>query len=194
MRRAHRLAALLLLTAALPVLAGCEDFDPDKLDIFHLSEKKKLPGERKEVFPGGVPGVTQGVPAEYMKGYKAPDDTANADATLPPASKVNPGDEDASAALKSDTASPTPAEKPKPKPKRKAKVKPKPAPQPAQVNIQASPPGQQPPWPANTPQPQAAQSPWPATNQQTQSPSAPAQNEASSPWPAPPAPGTFGKQ
>jgi len=185
MRRAHRLAAFVLLTVALPVLAGCEDFDPDQLDIFHLSEKKKLPGERKEVFPGGVPGVTQGVPPEYMKGYKAPDDTANADGALPPASKVNPGDEDASAALKQETTSPTPAEKPKPKPKRKAKAKPKPAQQPAQVTIQASPPGQQSPWPATTPQPQAAQSPWPN--------STPPASNSNNPWPAPPPPGTFSR-
>src|SRR4029078_3513424 len=50
-------------------LAGCSGgFDMDKLDIFGLSEKKKLPGERKDLFPGGVPGVTQGIPPEYIQG------------------------------------------------------------------------------------------------------------------------------
>ena len=63
------LAALLALA---PVLAGCEDFDMDKLDVFGLNKKKKLPGERKEVFPGGVPGVTQGIPPEYLKGNQPP--------------------------------------------------------------------------------------------------------------------------
>ena len=184
MRRRHRLILLALFVAAAPVLAGCENFDPDSLDIFHLNDKKKLPGERKEVFPGGVPGVTQGVPPEYMKGYQPPQ-TANADETLPPGAKVNPGDEDAAAALKpgKKTAAIEPAQKPKPKkPKAKAKTT-----QPAQVTIQAPAQGQQSPWPAanqQQQQPQQAQSPWPA----------PSQNEAPSPWPAPPAPGTFSKQ
>jgi len=183
MRRPHRLIFLALLVAVAPVLAGCENFDLDNLDVFHLNEKKKLPGERKELFPGGVPGVTQGVPPEYMKGYQPPPETANADETLPPAAKVNPGDEDALAALKSEqkTAAVEPTEKPKPK-KRKAKAKP--AQQPARVTIQAPAQGQQSPWPATNQQPQQAQSPWPA----------PPQSEAPSPWPAAPAPGTFSKQ
>ena len=100
MRRMQRLAVLAVLLAAAPVLAGCEDFDTDKFDIFHLGDKKKLPGERKELFPGGVPGVTQGVPPEYLKGNQPSPETGNADEALPPAAKVNPGDEDASAALK----------------------------------------------------------------------------------------------
>ena len=76
MRRMHRIVLLAGLVALAPVLAGCEDFDMDKLDIFHLNEKKKLPGERKELFPQGVPGVTQGIPPEYMKGNQPPPDTA----------------------------------------------------------------------------------------------------------------------
>ena len=76
MRRLHRIVLLAGLIALAPVLAGCEDFDMDKLDIFHLNEKKKLPGERKELFPQGVPGVTQGIPPEYLKGNQPPPDTA----------------------------------------------------------------------------------------------------------------------
>jgi hypothetical protein len=195
--RLRRFAVLAVLAAAGPLLAGCENFDPDSLDFFHLNEKKKLPGERKELFPGGVPGVSQGVPPEYLKGNQQQPDAA-ADATLPPGAKVNPGDEDASAALKpkTDTASveaAQPAEPPKPKVKRKPK------PQtaqhaPAQVTVQptaqqpASAQQAQPAWPAPPPpqppqQAQPAQSPWPAANQ-------PADN---SPWPAPPAPGTFSR-
>jgi len=186
MRRPPRLILLALFVAAAPLLAGCENFDPDSLDIFHLNEKKKLPGERRELFPGGVPGVSQGVPPEYMKGYQPPSETASADdEKLPPAAKVNPGDEDAAAALKPEqkTAAVEPTEKPKPK-KRKAKAKP--AQQPAQVTIRAPAQGQQSPWPATNQQQQQqqAQSPWPA----------PPQNEAPSPWPAAPAPGTFSKQ
>ena len=163
----------------------------DKLDVFHLGDKKKLPGERKELFPDGVPGVTQGVPPEYLKGYQPPPETANADETLPPAAKVNPGDEDASAALKpkAETAAVEP-ETPKPKPKRKPKPKTAAAQRaPAQVTIQPAAQGQpaaaaqqQSPWPAQNPPPQQAQSPWPAANQTN-----------NSPWPAPPPPGTFSR-
>ncbi len=52
MRRMYRTVLMAGLVALAPVLAGCENFDMDQLDIFHLNEKKKLPGERKEVFPG----------------------------------------------------------------------------------------------------------------------------------------------
>jgi hypothetical protein len=180
MRHARRLAVLATLLATGVLLAGCEDFDMDKLDVFHLGDKKKLPGERHELFPEGVPGVTQGVPPEYMKGYQPPPEQS-AD-TLPPGAKVNPGDEDASAVLKpeSKTAAIEPVEKPKSKPKRK----PKPKPVTAQITIQPANSAQS-PWPASPgqAQQQSAQSPWP-------DPKKPADNTA---WPAPPPPGSFSK-
>ena len=83
MRRLHRIVLLAGMVALAPVLAGCENFDMDKLDIFNLSQKKKLPGERKELFPQGVPGVTQGIPPEYMKGNQPPPDTALAPGSAP---------------------------------------------------------------------------------------------------------------
>ncbi|MDP2410723.1 MAG: hypothetical protein Q8M26_10615, partial [Pseudolabrys sp.] len=67
-RRLHSVAMLAGLVMLTPVLSGCESLDLDKLDVFGLSEKRKLPGERKPVFPEGVPGVTQGIPPEYIKG------------------------------------------------------------------------------------------------------------------------------
>ena len=77
MRTIHRVALLTVLATFVPALAACSGgFDPDKLDVFGLSEKKKLPGERKDVFPGGVPGVSQGIPPEYMKGSQPPVDAA----------------------------------------------------------------------------------------------------------------------
>ena len=76
MRRMHRIVLLAGLVALAPVLAGCENFDMDKLDVFGLNEKKKLPGDRKPVFPEGVPGVTQGIPPEFVKGNQPPPDTA----------------------------------------------------------------------------------------------------------------------
>ena len=58
---------LIGLTLALGlVLGGCETFEG------LLDSKKPLPGERKTVFPDGVPGVPQGVPRELVKGYQPP--------------------------------------------------------------------------------------------------------------------------
>jgi hypothetical protein len=70
MRRTQRIVLLITLALAAPVLAGCANFDPDSLDIFGLNEKKKLPGDRRAVFPEGVPGVSQGIPPEYLKGRR----------------------------------------------------------------------------------------------------------------------------
>jgi hypothetical protein len=76
MRRTKRIVFLITLALAMPVLAGCSNFDPDSLDVFGLNEKKKLPGERRAVFPEGVPGVSQGIPPEYLKGNQPPPETA----------------------------------------------------------------------------------------------------------------------
>jgi hypothetical protein len=72
MRRSQRLIAAAVLIALSGALASCgggglSSFDPtDMLDW--LDTKKKLPGERKPVFPEGVPGLEQGVPKEMYKG------------------------------------------------------------------------------------------------------------------------------
>jgi hypothetical protein len=105
MRRIQRIVMLAAFVAVLPVLAGCADFDMDKLDVFGLTDKKKLPGDRKPVFPEGVPGVTQGVPPQYIKGNQP----------APEAALVPPVE-----------AAPPPVEEPKPKPKRKVAAKPRP--------------------------------------------------------------------
>ena len=83
MRRIHRVIVLMSLLAIGPVLAGCSNFDPDNLDVFGLNEKKKLPGERKEVFPGGVPGVTQGIPPEYLRSNQEAAAAANTKKAAP---------------------------------------------------------------------------------------------------------------
>src|SRR5476651_2862471 len=67
-RRLQRIVLLTAFVAIAPVLVGCENFDMDKLDVFGLNEKKKLPGDRRPLFPEGVPGVSQGIPPEYVKG------------------------------------------------------------------------------------------------------------------------------
>lgn len=71
MRRPQRLIAATVLAAMSLALAGCSsgNFDPtDVMDWFDT--KKKLPGERRPVFPEGVPGVEQGVPRDMYKGTR----------------------------------------------------------------------------------------------------------------------------
>jgi len=182
MRRKYRtvLAAGLMVLA--PVLAGCADFDMDSLDIFHLNEKKKLPGERKEVFPGGVPGVTQGIPPEYLKGNQQQADTAQApapDGAAVPA----PGDKAAPPAAAAKTAAIEPAQQPKVKTKPKRKPKPAAAKQPpTRVTVQ----------PAAQSQGDGGQKlePWPGAAPQQQS----APPQGSDPWlSAPPPPSTMSR-
>ncbi|MBR1151965.1 hypothetical protein [Bradyrhizobium sp. JYMT SZCCT0428] len=88
MRRPHRLIAATVLIAFSSALAGCSslgNFDPtDMLDF--LDTKKKLPGERKPVFPDGVPGLEQGVPKDLYKGARQQQiDDPNAQAAVAPA-------------------------------------------------------------------------------------------------------------
>jgi hypothetical protein len=170
MRAIYRAFLVTGLVVLGPALTACSNFDMDKLDVFGLNEKKKLPGERKDVFPGGVPGVTQGIPPEYMRGNQPSPETAQS--LAPDQNKqAAAGDQDKNAAAE-------PEPKPKPKPKRVAKPKPA-SPPPAQAADQSS------PWPQQA-QPQTqqnAQSPWPA----------PAQANTASPWPSSPQPGTFSR-
>jgi outer membrane biosynthesis protein TonB len=174
MRMFLRAVAFAVLAAAMPALSGCTNFDLDSLDVFHLNEKKKLPGERKELFPGGVPGVTQGIPPEYVKGNQPPPETAQA--LQAPATEQNKAAEEAEPEKKAAAVEP----EPKPKPKRPAK--PRTASQATQAPAQ--PQQQMAPWPQQDPQPapQQAQSPWPATTQ-----------TAPAPWPSSPQPGTFSR-
>jgi hypothetical protein len=69
--RSQRVIAAAILIALSGALAGCSsgfsNFDPSDL-LDWLDTKKKLPGERKPVFPQGVPGLEQGVPKDLYKG------------------------------------------------------------------------------------------------------------------------------
>ncbi len=137
MRRAHRLIAATVLIALSGSLAGCggggmSGFDPSDLLDF-LDTKKKLPGERKPVFPEGVPGLQQGVPKELYRGAGAepapevapppakeprskratksnPDTKSKDRASRAPASAA-PADPDASSAEEGSTAAAPPAPK-----------------------------------------------------------------------------------
>jgi hypothetical protein len=108
MRRPQRLIAAAVLIAFSGALAGCSSgfgssFDPSDLLDF-LDTKKKLPGDRKPVFPDGVPGLEQGVPKELYKG--AQQDPQQQDANAAPTAPVAP-----------------PPEEPKPKQASKSKGK-----------------------------------------------------------------------
>jgi outer membrane biosynthesis protein TonB len=143
MRRVNRVTLAAALFALGLSLTGCESFDPDKFTDWLGTAKKPLPGERKPVFPEGVPGVQQGVPPELIKGNQPPPD-AN-----PPAVVVAPPEQEPEE---------KPAEKPKPKPKAKKTV------QRAQPTQETQPAQQQPqsaPWPAQPAQPQSPQTAWP---------------------------------
>jgi hypothetical protein len=160
MRILRNVVLISVLAAFGGVLAGC-----DSLDTFQFWDtKKKLPGERKPVFPEGVPGVSQGIPPELMKGYQEPQQATNpaAIAAEETAEKEEKPQKKAEA---------------KPKPKRTAR----PAPQPQNAQQQAD----QSPWPQQSPQQaapqQAQQAPWPSAQPQQ------------SPWPAAPPPGTFSR-
>jgi len=92
MRRTPRLIAAAVLIAFTGVLGGCSSFDPSDLLDF-LDTKKKLPGERKPVFPEGVPGLEQGVPKELYKGAQQQEDgsaVAALPAEPPPAEPAKP--------------------------------------------------------------------------------------------------------
>lgn len=195
MKRVVGVAVLLAFSFA---LAGCEDFDADKLDVFHLNEKKKLPGERKDIFPGGVPGVSEGVPPELVKGYQAPPETATA---LP---GENPAAKKAAAIEPQDEPKPKKtASKPKPHVAKRAPAritvkhaeKPSTVRPPAQQteasgaqgsraaqNAQPQATGTNAPWPSSSPQATGTSSPWPSTGAQQPSP-----------WPSAPPPGTFSR-
>src|ERR1700742_868621 len=84
MRLSQRLIAATVLVALSAILAGCSsmsNFDPmDMIDF--VDTKKKLPGDRKPVFPEGVPGLEQGVPRDMYKGAQQQQD-APAVAALP---------------------------------------------------------------------------------------------------------------
>ncbi|MGE0564668.1 MAG: hypothetical protein AB7O50_09155 [Pseudolabrys sp.] len=181
------------LLAAAAVLPGCSSggFDVDKLDIFGLGDKPKLPGERKAVFPEGVPGVTQGIPPDLIKGNQPQTDTLNSQTAAAPVAPVTV-----------EETEPKPKAKPRPKPRTTARTAP--ARQPAAAETgqeqatqrpsasqssasqpsasQTSASGTQAPWPSSTPQATGTNSPWPASP-----------NTTTAPWPSAPPPGTFSR-
>lgn len=66
MQRLVSAAVLIALASALTGCGGASSWDPSDLLDF-MDTKKKLPGDRKPVFPEGVPGLEQGVPRDLYK-------------------------------------------------------------------------------------------------------------------------------
>src|SRR5689334_9307558 len=79
MRMTHMLLLGLLLGTGLS-LGACDSIDnlTNMLDT-----KKRLSGDRRPVFPDGVPGVEMGVPPEMMKGYQEKQQAAESQAQTP---------------------------------------------------------------------------------------------------------------
>jgi len=144
MRSVARVVLAVVVAAAGPVLSACSSLP----DIDSLGEiwdsKKKLAGERKPVFPEGVPGVSSGVPPELVRGYREPE-----------GGSVDP------AKAAAEAAAVTEAKPKKPPPQRTAAVKPKPKPAaespPAQAQARQQPVQPQ-PW-----GPQQQQPAWPGS-------------------------------
>jgi predicted small lipoprotein YifL len=113
MRGSKRLISLTVLVALSGALAGCggggmSNFDPaDLLDF--LDTKKKLPGERKPVFPEGVPGLEQGVPKDLYKGARQQADEQTAAAPAQPL-EPPPGSKAAKSKGKSSKQAAAPAQ------------------------------------------------------------------------------------
>ena len=124
--RLRRIILVASLLAAGMTLSGCESFDPESW----FNTKKPLPGDRRPMFPGGVPGVPQGVPQDLVKGYQPPPDNPPEVVTAEP--------------------KPKPAPKPRPAPAPRQAAAPRQAPPPQQQDA----PPQAAPWPAQQ-QPQA---------------------------------------
>ena len=170
MRRSQRLIAAAVLISLSVVLAGCSDslsnWDPsDMLDW--LDTKKKVPGDRKPVFPDGVPGLEQGVPKELYKGSAQERiDQQNAQAA---AAASAPAGAPTSKQAKSKSKQPAAADAasaedgganaapPAPKPKKIARKRTT-APPPDQQTAQPAQSGQ----PAQPAQPQQSAAPFPA--------------------------------
>ncbi|MBX9821852.1 hypothetical protein [Afipia birgiae] len=160
MRRSQRLIAATVLAAMSVALAGCSSgsFDPtDMMDWFDT--KKKLPGERRPVFPEGVPGVEQGVPRDMYKGTRqdlAPAPAAEAPAPAPeqrkPAGRSAAREAEPFPTPVDDASAPAPKMK---KPKRTRITAPEPdaepAPAPQRQQQQAAPQQQPPSFPAPLP-------------------------------------------
>src|SRR3989442_14964954 len=155
------------------LLAGCEGFDPTSfMDSDFFNTKKRLPGERKPVFPEGTPGVTQGVPKDLVKGYQPAE---QAQESKPQESQPTAQAQPAEPETKAES-------KPKPKPKPKVVAKPKDESGPTAITIRPSQEQAQSQTQSQPPAQSQSQAQWPDPPPMRQQPAAGAVA-----WPDPPA-------
>jgi hypothetical protein len=182
------LMRIILVSSVLTLsLSGCasigDAIDPTEWfsgEMFNT--KKKLPGDRKAVFPQGVPGVSQGIPSDLVKGNQQPPlengfAVTDTQSVSPPPRQAT-GKSAPKTAARTDatnTDAVTPEEY-QPAPREKAKPKPKPKP----ATAERQPPAQerQPASARRAPEQQAEQ---PQRSQQ-------AGSGGGVQWPDPPAP------
>ena len=122
MRRPQRLIATAVLIALSGALAGCGstgNFDPSDLLDF-LDTKKKLPGDRKPVFPEGVPGLEQGVPKDLYRGTRQQVDDPNAQAAAAAPGRRKNRNRSVARKPRANRPPPPPLRTPTPRPRRKA--------------------------------------------------------------------------
>jgi hypothetical protein len=187
MRLPQRLIAATVLVALSGALAGCSggglgDLDPSSMLDF-LDTKKKLPGERRPVFPEGVPGVEQGVPRDLYKGAQE----QQLQQQVPPVAEAPPPEPkpQRSRATRHPSAKrAAPAEPAARQADESAAIETKPAPAPKRKRTRITAPEQEQPAPA--PQQQSQQQPPP---QQQKLP--PPQQQELKPFPAPLPSGSF---
>jgi pyruvate/2-oxoglutarate dehydrogenase complex dihydrolipoamide acyltransferase (E2) component len=200
------LMRIILVSSALILpLGGCASVGDalDPTDWFSgdfFNGKKKLPGDRKAVFPEGVPGVSQGIPSELVKGNQQPPlengYTVTDTQSVSPPPRSTPArtaartDATKTDATKTDTAK---TDEYQPAPREKAKPKPKPKPataeqQPAQERQPSSVSARRAAEPQQVEQPQRSQA---GSGGSVQWPDPPAQRSGGSQaggvqWPDPP--------
>ena len=146
MRSTSRLMTAALLLAFSTLVSGCAGggFDPSDL-MDWLDTKKKLPGDRRAVFPEGVPGIEPGVPADMMKGAQAEKQRQEEQAAAEAASKAEEEKRKAEAKAAARKAKPKVARKPVPPPPAVDDSS-----EPAQVTVQRPPAQRQPQQPAES--------------------------------------------
>ena len=166
------LMRIILVTSTLILpLGGCASVGDaiDPTDWFSgelFNTKKKLPGDRKAVFPEGVPGVTQGIPSELVKGNQQP--PLENGYTVTDTQSVSPSPRQATGKTAARTAAKTDATRTdatnadtaktdeyQPAPREKAKPKPKP--KPATAERQPAAQERQPAAARRAPEPQQAE-------------------------------------
>src|SRR5271166_1490802 len=110
MRACARLVLVSLAMSAGLSLAACDSIDRFSDTMQGMFDtKRRLPGERKPVFPEGVPGVTQGVPPEYLPASKQPEEATD------PAAQESHAPAETKAAETPSEKKEKPAHKPRPR-------------------------------------------------------------------------------